>query len=260
MEWGGHSEEWKAISDVFRSGVFRNASCVVTAVRDPIQHFLSGYNEIEHRRFPREKRIGNARGDLHDSSDVDVTSFTRHEKRTIGRFEQFVTDLLSRPREAGLFNQYKFWGIQEIAHVFSMTGVLWGLKRLRDCHGEDGTLNLTAYLPSLTGLDAELPKLVNEKCSLPHSLDPFPEAVVHGSQLDEYGFYSAAKRAWRDQGNVARALCAIHALDYACFDAMPVPSLCQDVYSRQNFHHKVFLATTAGKQESFGQCSRGNFP
>jgi len=40
---------------------------------------------------------------------------------------------------------------------------------------------------------------------------------------------------WKAGGNTARALCAIRALDYACFDEVPVPAVCRDVFSTVRF-------------------------
>ena len=141
-----------------------------------------------------------------------------------------------------------------------MTGILWGLKRLQGCHGKDVAPNLTSYLPSLTNLDTEFPKLLNETCSGLPPFDSFKERIVHASQSDKFNFYSAAKQAWKHQGNVSRALCAIHALDYACFDDIPVPTLCQEVYSKSLFQHKVLHAMRIGKQMTLDPCGIGNFP
>ena len=87
--------------------------------------------------------------------------------------------------------------------------------------------------------------------------------------LHMYNFYSAAKTSWKEQGKVSRALCALHALDYACFDDIPVPALCQEVYSSDAFRRRLLGVTKTGGQQGqlFVQmmgprdsCGRGHFP
>ena len=57
---------------------------------------------------------------------------------------------------------------------------------------------------------------------------------------DEYGFYNAAKRVWKNQDKISRALCAIHTLDYACFDKLPIPDfVCQSLYTSNRFHNEL---------------------
>ena len=215
---------WKSIQDVFEVGrpkfwlpipvTHLNQTCVVTAVRDPIEHFLSGYNEFEYR-------VGNR-----------PQQFSRYENGTTARFEQFVTDFVGGAASSGI-------PVTDIGlyHMFSMTGVLWELKRQRNRLGEDAP-RLTAYLPSLSNLDVEFPKFLMRSCNgLPPEMGiPFSVKTRHSSEDDVRGFYSAAKRAWSKQDTISRALCAIHAMDYACFDSIPIPSLCESVFFNQNFH------------------------
>ncbi|KAL7532445.1 hypothetical protein ACHAWF_004138 [Thalassiosira exigua] len=126
-----------------------------------------------------------------------------------------------------------------------MTGVLWALKRLAKCAGEEEAPSLAGYLPSLSNLPAEFPRFVAETC--PRATPPGNFAFVdnpglHGSQKDEHGFYRAAKEVWKGGGRAARALCAIHALDYACYDAIPVPPLCRSVFVGPSFRDRIFRA------------------
>ena len=46
---------------------------------------------------------------------------------------------------------------------------------------------------------------------------------------DPYGTYAAAKDVWRRGGTTAKALCALLAMDYACFDELALPDVCLDV-------------------------------
>ena len=73
-------------------------------------------------------------------------------------------------------------------------------------------------------------------------LDSFRRKSVHESQLDPDNNYAAAKLSWERQGKVSRALCALHALDYACFDDIPVPGLCQSLYSSDRFRDHLLNA------------------
>lgn len=249
----GYYEQWKSLSEMFakskalRSTVVENI-CVVTAVRDPVERFLSAYNEIEFKVEGRKKFGGD--GTLHN--------YTRHDNGTEARFEHFVTDLVGGPRSAGLFGEYQRKGVQEITHIFSMTGILWGLRRLNDCYGED-KFNLTAYLPSLTNLETQFPTFLHDTCEHVPPFDTFNKRIVHDSQADTYNFYEAAKRSWRDEGRVARALCAIHALDYACYDALPIPPVCALLYSKDGFRQKIALVARKPKIK-VEHCGQGNFP
>ena len=61
-----------------------------------------------------------------------------------------------------------------------------------------------------------------------------PLVGKHVSSQDEFGLYKAAKNVWKFGGKESKALCALHAFDYACFDdILPdgIPQLCSEVYS-----------------------------
>lgn len=239
---GGNGSVWPGYSmrDLFSASRIPtsklNLTCVVTAVRDPVEHFLSAYNEVEGRNSPEymKKRSGKYR------SWTNPLLFASYGNGTTARFEQFVSDFIVGPQRA---NHY----VLELQHVFSMTGVLWGLKQLKDCSGDE-VPRLTAYLPSLSNLDTEFPKLLQRTCSgLPH-LDSFVKKFVHPSQSDPYNTYSAARQVWGHHEGASRALCAIHALDYACFESIPVPSLCQSVFANQQFRDHLLHAAATGNK------------
>jgi hypothetical protein len=187
--------------------------CVVTTVRDPIQHFLSAYNEVEYRRHNVEE------------NSILPTYYelphTNAEQRN-ARFAQFVSDLVledSKGFHGGLFS-----------HIFSMSRILTELNRVGG--------QLTAYLPSLANLNSKFPQLVQSTCGLKETLPPIPkDKGHHKSSEDLEGFYQAAKDVWTDKGAIARALCALHAMDYACWTDLPdgIPQVCQEVYSSSDF-------------------------
>lgn len=199
-------------------------ACVVTVVRDPITHFLSGYNEYETRlndevgtKLRRDKKWSG-----------NPVNFERFEFGTEARFEQFVVDFLNGPRRDMLFD---YWN--NLYHMFSMTGVLTRFNQLYK-------RKLTGYLPSVTNLEENYPAFLKETCPgvLPeNAYRPWKkeDRIVHVSEADESGFHAAANSVWESGGRTSRALCLIHAIDYACFDKIPVSYFCKKVYSSDNF-------------------------
>jgi hypothetical protein len=198
--------------DPARTG--QRPTCVVTAIRDPISHFLSGYNEIEYRKklianntfLPQYYRLP------YDTQDQ------RHD-----RFVQFVRDFALEESRAIVH--------QPFGHVFSMSRVLEVL--------DDSGGFLSGYLPSIANLSAEFPTFVEKTCHLEEGYLPAMKDTrwIHTSSGDPEGFYLAAKTVWSEGGEVARALCILHAMDYACWKKLPdgVPTICQSVYSRPEF-------------------------
>ncbi|KAL7461617.1 hypothetical protein ACHAXS_002036 [Conticribra weissflogii] len=117
--------------------------------------------------------------------------------------------------------------------MFSMTGVLTRFNQLYK-------RKLTGYLPSISNLEENYPAFLNETCPgvLPESAyRPWKkeDRYVHESEADEAGFRAAANKVWESGGRTSRALCLIHAIDYACFDKIPVADLCKKVYSSDDF-------------------------
>ena len=255
-------EDVASISGLLHSPAFRggalDALCAVTAVRDPIERFLAAYAEMEHRQ-----QVASV---LRDA----LPAYARHGgDDAVARFERFATDFIRGPATSGIFRGYDKTGDHAVARLFSMTGVLWGLARLRDCRGGGTTTTgpaLAAYLPSLADLDAAFPRLVNATCPGPPRVgaalrERAGGARDHADRPDPSGFRVAAERAWREGGNVSRALCAVHCLDYACFDEIPVPALCREVYSKPSFIHKVLSVAASGRQPTMSSsCGQGNFP
>lgn len=186
----------------------KKVPCLVTAIRDPISHFLSGYNEIEYR------------------------SVQKHHQNITGskeRFSQFVVHFLSNP---------SIMKNSDYNHIFSMSKILPELARRN--------LTLTGYLPSLENLTSTWPAFVQERClgggSQQHH-PKLPEMHLNGqheSSKDPYGTYQAAKEVWNAQGLVARVLCTLHSMDYACWkDLSGIPPLCEEVYTSEDFSKPI---------------------
>jgi hypothetical protein len=204
--------------DSSRKGKRGQPTCVVTAIRDPITHFLSGYNEIEFRRY------------LVDINTVLPLYYNlpfNTEVQRQDRFVQFVRDFALEESRALIHEPF--------GHVFSMSRVLEVLGR------QNGAF-LSGYLPSLANLSANFPSFVTNTCHLEQDLPPMTEDMGHhDSSRDSEGFYQAAKQVWLEGGDAAKALCILHAMDYACWKNLPdgVPVVCQEVYSSPDFVNAI---------------------
>ena len=88
--------------------------------------------------------------------------------------------------------------------------------------------------------DPQSTSVLGDKCSgVPESVSSAPMTVMgqHNSSSDPLGTYKASRDVWLDQGPVARALCVLHVMDYACWTDLPdgIPQFCQDVYAETDF-------------------------
>ena len=223
---GSTEERWREY--IGNQGRNFQSACIVAVVRDPVSHFLSGYNEYEHRL---NNEVGTNTKEQRRWSGNPV-NFERFSFGTKGRFEQFVVDFLNGPNQNKVFD---YWN--NLYHMFSMTGML---TRLYQIHRR----KLTGYLPSVNDLETNYPSFLNETCPgvLPESAyEPWKkeDRVFHESEADELGFRSATNAVWESGGRTARALCFIHAIDYACFDKIPVPDICIEVYLGEPFLNGV---------------------
>lgn len=219
--------------------------CMYTAVRDPISHFLSGYNEVEYRiatgsnggapikLAPYHFRVpwheSNSSHGLRRKPRYDKSKSSPEVRRK--RFQALVEDLLLE--EPLLLEDPSF--NQVYHHFFPMSRVVSALAT----HG----VALTGYIPTLANITSTWPAFMSSTCPGYPTKETIEnifknESNVkllnggHESALDKMGFYEAAKEVWREGGPIARALCLLHAFDYACFEDLPegIPELCRVVY------------------------------
>ncbi len=226
--------------------------CVFTVMRDPISHFLSGYNEIEFRIIGDKMKLGD-KAKIHGKPAYMDVSHTDHDLRE-RRFETFVRNLIE---EHPLF--YEHW---VYSHVFPLARMLHPLKKLNLLP----TLEKSPQqwiLPSVANLSERLPPFLASRCPnfaenyAQNSTSDLPplkvsKKGVHASSKDRFGTYQAAKDVWEKDGHVARSLCHLHAFDYGCFygNAVPsgtslgardIPRTCKEVYESDLFRETVLL-------------------
>jgi len=199
--------------------------CTVTAIRDPITHFLSGYNEIETRisSVPR-KRLAHS----WPFGQLDISN---------ERFEQFVTDFLSCPfqhsrKYMGIHDPYEQYPeTLEMSHVYSMSSALSLISKR--------TLQ-PQYLPSLKNLTYQWAPFITASCPSYMFSSTFKSVILkslvppnlHESGVDKLGAYKIAKTVWTEGSRVSKSLCAMHIMDYACWTNLPdgIPSVCLELY------------------------------
>jgi len=261
----------------------RDKPCVFTVIRDPISHFLSGYNEAEYRLVegiggappsseyhnlaPYFKMPYNA--SVRDGSDNDISDYLLQLRED--RFTQFVRDVLEEHPSFVKFPFYK--------HFASMSRILPVLNRYNLL-----PTSTNWFLPTLDKLTETFPAFLADRC--PSVLSnynkksndndnknqiyiankdrrqnqkeqnmPLPLMAMkgfHDSSKDKYGTYAAAKNVWKKGGTLARALCFIHAIDYACFYGnsngdimngssygMEIPKVCRDAYASDSFREAI---------------------
>jgi hypothetical protein len=205
--------------------------CIYTAIHDPIEHFLEGYSLSERSMLGAflDDPVGHPHAPYHfavpyspltGSASQDFFAGARNQ----GRFEAFVRDVAKE--EPALATNHEYHSF------FSQSRVLSALA--------DQKVALTGYIPSTDNLASAWPKFLAERCpgaprpeELPHLRDPGP-ASSSSSREDPLKTLEAARAVWSRGGPVAKALCFLHALDYACWTDLPggIPRVCSEVYEQ----------------------------
>jgi hypothetical protein len=194
--------------------------CIYTAIRDPVSHFLSGYNEMEFRIINGIEFTDDGLG-LAAYSQISYSESDETRRR---RFTQFVKDvLLEDPLLADHYVYHHFMPMSRILPILNAFN-----------------LTLTGYIPTIHNITQTWPEFMANTCAgFPpvHEIPKMRVGVGHRSSLDELGLYRAAKEVWKEGGAIARALCIIHAFDYACWTDLTegIPPICQQVFDSHSF-------------------------
>ena len=175
-------------------------ACFVTAVRDPIAHFISAYNEIEYRNLNWYDDWTAGHGD-------NETWYGRYPKATEGRFTRFIADLLEERTEKKMtYHPSDMW------HVYPQSRIL---KRLADLdvfagngNPDNSTQNgLLHILNTTSGIESKLVGFLHRSCPesfSDHSADAAESREKekngtkenlpgqHESSLDKAGFYGTS--------------------------------------------------------------------
>lgn len=197
--------------------------CFYTAIRDPLTHFLSGFNEVEVRTLG-EYNNGTTKYNMtshiapyHKNVPYSNSSKTLRKQR----FTAFVKDLLL---EDDIFSTH-----YQYSHFFSMSRVLSVLSKYN--------ISLTGYIPTITNITSTWPAFIASTCKNAPTVDKIPKMTIQGqhrSSNDRLQMYQAARDVWNEGGPIARSLCLLHAYDYACWEHLPegIPRTCSDVYKK----------------------------
>ena len=215
-----------------------------------MEHFLSASNEIE---FRSTDSYQSSHGVNINANNKKQRYYERYENGTDARFERYVSEFIWGASPTSMFPSLPF---SNIFHSFSQLGVFWLLKQQIDLMGVNAPC-LTAYLPSISNVSAAFPNLVAMNCpGFEEEFGrPFTKQFDHPSQNDDFGFYAAAKRVWSKQDATSSALCALHLMDYACFDLIPIPDLCQDMFSDASFNNMLLKTQQDSKEAMTFTCT-----
>eukprot|EP00536_Pseudo-nitzschia_multiseries_P012339 jgi/Psemu1/290219/fgenesh1_pg.467_\ len=214
--------------------------CIYTAIRDPISHFLSGYNELEFRQLSEYKNSSEfPADDTRAPYHLDVPYSSTDPRLRKKRFVAFVRDVLLEEKVLSSHRVYShFYPMSRILHVLTTYNA-----------------TLTSYIPTLSNITTTWPEFVASTCPGAPPLNEYPRMTKQGqhtSSKDQLGLYEAAKEVWSEGGPIARSLCLLHAYDYACFEDLPdgVPDLCRQVF--RDYREQL---VRKGKQKYYGMSS-----
>jgi hypothetical protein len=225
--WNDTNRQYEYTNANDNNGGRNEQPCIYTAIRDPVSHFLSGYNEVEERMINRRDDGPNQDGNAETASYYDVPYNISDEIRQ-ERFTQFVKNVLL---EDPIFNSHFVY-----RHYMPKSRILPVLSHYN--------LSLTGYLPTLDNITTTWPQFMSTTCPGFPSTEEIPKMKKwgqHRSSQDELGLYKAAKDVWQQRGPIAKALCMLHAFDYACWTDLPdgIPPICQEVYQNEKFLQRV---------------------
>lgn len=219
-------------------------------VREPLSHFLSGYNEAQlrvrygegsdgplfwsmdlsdylgdHPRCPSESVAEDCDPDL-DACWERMQDFLRLPADSVDAFHDFVRQLLAWRGMDELGQRCWGLGAGGMYHVFLQSGQLaklaqWGAPASRVFHFDRSHARFTAELVN---------HHFNYTAGLP-AIDPL-DCYSHPSSQDPLGAHAAAKRVAADtRDKHVDAVCFIILNDYACFPEYLPTSRCLPVYA-----------------------------
>lgn len=171
------------------------SKCIFTFVRDPVQHFLSGYNEYEYRANMMKFHC----------ADCLYDSFPEGSEE---RFWAFLLDLLSFK----FLRCFPTGGCHivngQLRHVYPMSSMLKSYSKV------DFVGSIENMGEEWQRLERDCLKIEDEECKL----DVMDGSLgQHESSLDTYGIYEAAKNVLKHSQHAQDILKSILEEDYRCF-------------------------------------------
>jgi hypothetical protein len=182
--------------DAMKDDNLQNSKCIFTFIRDPIQHFLSGYNEFEYRTLKHNIDMAHLCPDC---------TYTHFPPGSDNRFWAFLYDFLS-------FNMLRCDSHRcknsndAIKHVFPMSGVLRYASRV-DFLGRTETM-----ADDWHNLQEECFGLAPDQI-----LEADTSLGQHKSSTDPYSVYGPAKKVLKENPHAEKILKNILSEDYLCF-------------------------------------------